>query len=177
MNERINEIFSRLEGWHLIIRSEQAGPSPQGSHGYLPKRYLFDTGVLRHLRESAVPSVAALSMISSAARTPLGGVLENQTAVDILRSFGAVSGWKKSSSGTEIDFVLKRAESSIPVECKATSTINKRHLRGIVDYLDFYSIPSGVILSFAPRTRLKAGQRTVDNIPAYLAENLGELAR
>ncbi len=176
LNSRINEIFTRLEAWHLIIRSEQGGPSPQGSYGYLPKRYLFDTGIMRHLRESAVPSISVLNTIPAAARTPLGGVLENQLAVDLVRSFGGVSGWKKSSSGTEIDFVLKRADTSSPVECKATLTVNKRHLRGVVDYLDLYSLLRGYIVSFAPSVSMKIGYRTILNTPAYLAEAIGKLA-
>ncbi|MCK5008154.1 MAG: hypothetical protein KAR73_12245 [Spirochaetales bacterium] len=95
LNARINEIFTRLEGWHLIIRSEQGGPSPQGSYGYLPKRYLFDTGVLRHLRQSAVPSILVVGTILAAARSPLGGVVENQVAVDLLRSSSAgVLSWR-----------------------------------------------------------------------------------
>ena len=59
VNARINQTFARLESWHLILRSDQKGPNPQASHGYLPKRYLFDTGILRELRESAVPALSA----------------------------------------------------------------------------------------------------------------------
>ncbi len=176
LNQRINEIFTRLESWHLVIRSEQGGPSPQGSYGYLPKRYLFDTGILRHLRESSVPSIRVLGTISSAARTPLGGVLENQIAVDLVRSTDAVSGWKKSSVGTEIDFVLKGKATSIPVECKAALKISKRHLKGVADYLGLYSLPRGYIVSFAPRTSIDFEHRTIQNIPAYFAETVGESA-
>lgn len=177
LNARINEIFARLEGWHLIIRSDQGGPSPQGSYGYLPKRYLFDTGILRHLRESAVPSVGVLSTISTAARTPLGGVLENQLAIDLMRLHGGVSGWKRSSAGTEIDFVLKGAEGSVPIECKAALVVNKRHLKGLADYLGLYSLPRGYVVSFAPGAHIDIEQRVIWNIPAYRAEAIGQTAR
>jgi len=174
LNARINAIFARLESWHLIIRSEQSGPSPEGSYGYLPKRYLFDTGVLRHLRESAVPSISVLNTVSTAARTPLGGVLENQVAVDLIRVLGSVSGWKKSSSGTEIDFVIKRGEGSIPIECKTTLSVNNRHLKGVFDYLALYSVPKGYTVSFAPRTSIEVEHRTIENVPAYLTESIIE---
>lgn len=172
INARINEIFVRLEGWHMIIRSEQTGPSPQASHQYLPKRYLFDTGVLRHFRESTVPSIDILHTLSAAARTPLGGVLENQTAIDILRFSDSVSGWKKSSVGTEIDFVVKKGEECIPVECKASLSIDKRHLKGLLGYMDLFSLNRGIIVSFAPHSSITIANKTVHNIPAYMLERL-----
>jgi len=177
INARINEIFTRLEGWHMIIRSDQKGPSPHASHQYRPKRYLFDTGILRHLRESTVPSIDILHTLSAAARTPLGGVLENQTAVDILRFSDSVSGWKKSSAGTEIDFIVKKGDECIPVECKASLSINKRHLKGLLDYLSLFSLNRGIIVSFAPRSSMTIANKTVHNIPAYMLERLEDQVR
>jgi len=130
---------------------------------------------LRHLRESAVPSIGVLSSISAAARTPIGGILENQVAVDLLRSFEEIYGWKKSSSGTEIDFVIKQGGTGFPLECKATTSINRRHLKGVADYLAFYSLQKGYIVSFAPRSVLKVEGREIHNIPAYFAECIDEL--
>ena len=69
VNARINEVFARLESWHLILRSDQKGSSTHASRAYLPKRYLFDTGVLRELRESAVPAISAAHTIAPAARS------------------------------------------------------------------------------------------------------------
>ena len=86
-----------LEG-ALILRSDQRGPSPQASHGYLPERYLFDTGVLR---ESAVPG-------HQRGEHPSAAVIENQTAIELARSGAELSGWKKGSSGTVMEFIVKR---------------------------------------------------------------------
>lgn len=177
INARINEVFARLENWHLIIRSDQKGPSPEASHNYLPKRYLFDTGVLRHIRETALPSISVLHTLSAAARTPLGGILENQTAIDLRRFQDQVTGWKKTSSGAEIDFILKRIDSHFPLECKATLCINKRHMRGVLDYLDFFSLKNGIIVSLAPMSVTEfAGAKKIINMPAYLLERLGDSA-
>ena len=85
VNVKINEVFARLESWHLILRSDQKGSSAHASHAYLPKRYLFDTGVLRELRESAVPAISAVHTIAPAARTPLGAIIENQAAIELAR--------------------------------------------------------------------------------------------
>jgi hypothetical protein len=69
---------------------------------------MFDTGILRRLRESAWPSISVIRTLSSAARIPLGGALENQCAIDISRFNEKVFGWKKYSSGCEIDFIIKK---------------------------------------------------------------------
>jgi len=70
VRHRINQVFTRLEQWELIFRSEQHGVSSEHSHHYLPKRYLFDTGILRHYREAAVPSIGLIDSIGSGLRKP-----------------------------------------------------------------------------------------------------------
>jgi predicted AAA+ superfamily ATPase len=166
-----------LEAWYLILKSEQRGPSPEGAHNYRPKRYLFDTGVLRHLRESAVPLVSTFANASPAVRGLLGGVVENQMAIDIARQGIQLSGWKRASSGNEIDFVVPAAGGkAVPAECKASLTINKRHMRGLSAYLDLYSQSEGALVSLAPYavTTCKDERRIV-NVPAYLLERLPAL--
>ena len=172
VNARINQIFARLESWHLILRSDQKGPNPQASHGYLPKRYLFDTGVLRELRESAVPAISAVNTLSAAARTPLGAVIENQTAIELARSGAELSGWKKGSSGTEIDFIVKRGAVTTPVECKAALAVNRKHMRGLVGYLRSHGLRSGHLVSLAPYRTDTLDDVEVVNLPAYFLERL-----
>lgn len=177
MNEKVNAVFSRLENWHLFILSEQKGPGPEGSHGYLPKRYMFDTGVLRHFREAAVPSIKLAGSLSADSRGPLGGIIENQVAIEIHRAGMPVHGWKKSSSGAEIDFVLP-GDHHAPVECKAALSVNLKHTRGIREYLKIYSLKTGLMVSLAPLCRLTpSGDSEILNLPAYLAERLGKMAR
>jgi len=172
-NARINEIFARLESWHLVLRSEQKGPGPEAGHHYLPKRYLFDTGMLRRLRESAVPSIRLLSTLAPLARYPLGGVIENQTAIEWARMGDDLCGWKKTPSGGEIDFIIKRGMATYPVECKATLTFNKRHLRGLQQYLAMYCQSLGFVVSLAPYMALpiEHGVQVV-NFPIYFLERL-----
>jgi hypothetical protein len=57
----------------------------QGRHNflYLPKRYLFDTGILRHLREVAVPSIRILGTLAPMARQPLGGMGQALTVIGL----------------------------------------------------------------------------------------------
>jgi hypothetical protein len=173
VNEKIGMVFSRLENWHLLLRSAQMGPGPEGSHHYLPKRYMFDTGCLRQLREAAVPSIALADSLPSAARTPLGGVIENQVAVEIARLGSPLHGWKKSSVGTEIDFVLSAGGQVTPIECKATLGVNLRHTKGLADYLRIYGLQSGVIVSLAPEMTMELPEGiSIRNLPVYLVERL-----
>lgn len=67
---RIKSTLARLEEWQLIHGSTQRGPSPESSQNFHPKRYLFDTGVLRDFREQALPSIGVLDRLDSAPQTP-----------------------------------------------------------------------------------------------------------
>lgn len=176
VNERINHVFARLESWHLVLRSDQKGMSPQASHGYLPKRYLFDTGVLRELRESAVPSISVVNTLSAATRTPLGAVIENQVAIELSRSGTDLSGWKRTPSGAEIDFIVKRGDTPVPVECKAALAVNSKHMRGVAGYLRLHGLHTGYLASLAPYSITTMDDVRIVNLPAYLLERLSRTA-
>lgn len=176
VNARINEIFARLETWHLILRSDQKGPGVEASHNYLPKRYLFDTGVLRQLREVAVPSIRLLTTLAPLARQPLGGIIENQTAIELARQGLSLCGWKKTPSGGEIDFVVKRGSGTCPIECKASLIFNRKNIRGICEYLLQYQQPFGMVVSLAPYAVFSMpGDLTVANVPIYGLERLSNI--
>lgn len=171
INDEIRRVFARLEDWRLVLRSEQRGPSPEASHRYLPKRYLFDTGVLRSFREKAVPSIDVLSTLNAAERRPLGGIIENQVAIELAFRTGELAGWKKTPSGLEIDFIARFADKSYPIECKAISRIKKTHLRGMFEYLNLYGQRTGFVISFAPYEEIRGpGNARIISLPLYLAE-------
>ncbi len=174
-NARINDIFSRLESWHLLIKSEQKGPNAEANHSYLPKRYMFDTGILRRLRESAWPSISVIKTLSSASRIPLGGAVENQCAIDLSRFNNNVFGWKKNSSGVEIDFIVKKKDRPVPVECKASLNFDRKHIRGLLDYMAEYNVATGILISLAPYQQIDVpGTGKIINLPAYMLESLDQ---
>lgn len=168
----VKKVFVRLEEWHMIFKSLQFGPSVTASHDYLPKRYMFDTGILRYMRETAVPSIDVIKTLDTASRTPLGGVIENQTAVDLVSMGFDISGWKKSPSGMEIDFVVKRRKHTIPIECKATLQLNKKHLKGLIEYLNLHQLSTGVVVSLTPLQRIESHGKTIFNLPLYMPRYL-----
>jgi uncharacterized protein len=175
INSRINEIFARLEEWKLVLKSAQSGPSPEHSYGYLPKRYLFDTGILRHFRETAIPSIGLLGDARPEVRTIIGGIIENQVAIDLSRDNAELSGWKKTSSGMEIDFIIRTNGETAPCECKAALKIKGQHLRGLADYMESFKVKRGFIVSGAHWgvMRVRAGE--IVNVPLYAAEGLARL--
>jgi uncharacterized protein len=175
VNQRIQEIFSRLEAWHMILKSEQKGPEIEAGHAYLPKRYLFDTGLLRRLRESAVPDIHLLNAIDALSRQPLGGVLENQVAIDLSRAGLDLRGWKKTPSGGEIDFIVKAGSKAIPVEVKSTLSIDGKQHRGLLDYLAMYKLRTGVATSPCPYAEIAHGERRIIRLPLYLIHRLQEI--
>ena len=176
INARIAEVFSRLEEWHLILRSDQRGPGPEAAHAYLPKRYLFDTGLLRYLRESAVPDIHILETVDSNVRKSLGGVLENQVAIDLARQGLLLNGWKKTPSGGEIDFIMKVGNRTIPIECKSALKSDRRQYQGIMEYIGQYGGNLGVVASLAPygEDQLASGAKIL-SLPVYLMERIEKL--
>ena len=91
-------------------------------------------------------------------------------------------GWTNTPSGGEIDCLVPRKRQTVPVECKASLSLDGRSFRGIADYLQEYDQPLGVIVSFAaygiteivaPGSRRK---RRVVMLPAPLLERLDAIA-
>jgi predicted AAA+ superfamily ATPase len=160
------------------VSKNTSGVGMEASHDYLPKRYLFDTGLLRSLRESAVPPIHLLETVDSLVRKSLGGVIENQVAVDFAGQGLPLAGWKKTPSGGEIDFIVKTGASTIPVECKAALRSDRRHWHGILEYLEQFNQNLGIVVSLAPlaETQLPSGKRVL-NLPAYLLEQFDALVK
>ena len=175
ITETARRIFARLEAWGLVLRSAQRGPAPESSHRFHPKRYLFDTGILRHLRETAVPTIDIINTIDNAQRAPLGGVIENQVAIALQHEIGALCGWKRSSSGGEIDFI---APGPLPIECKAALDLMKTHLKGLRAYMDDFAVRTGIVVSLAPYAEFEIDGRRIVNVPLYrVDEAAAALAR
>lgn len=170
-NQKIIDAIHQLEGWKMIYTAEQRGMAVE--QHFHPKRYLFDVGVARQLREMALPPLSLLNTSDSSRRTPLGGMIENVVANGIVAKQQELAGWRKSSSGTEIDFIIKRGTRIIPVECKAALKIKNSHLYGVVDFLKIHRGGVGVVISLAPfEVRALSDKKRVALIPLYLLESI-----
>lgn len=171
-NKEIIESLSRLEAWKMVYKVEQRGPIAESS--FHPKRFLFDIGIARHLREMALPQ-APLFLNDMTRRIPLGGLIENVTASVLISDTPELSGWKKSSAGPEIDFIFKEGKDILPLECKATLSLKNTHLRGMIDFLKSSGSPLGIVVSLAPfEQRQLSDGKSIINIPLYLMERWRE---
>ncbi|MBI1871703.1 MAG: ATP-binding protein [Chlamydiae bacterium] len=169
-NQEIIKALGQLENWKIIFRVDQRGSFPE-SH-FHPKRYLFDIGIAKELRESVVPPIHLLKTLNEVDRTSLGGLIENMVVNALVSQTPKLCGWKKSSSGSEVDLVLKRNDDIIPIECKSSLTIKNSHLSGLRDFMSVFKVPKGFVVSLAPfEVRKLSAQQTLILLPLYLVES------
>ena len=84
-----------------------------------------------------------------------------------------LSGWKKSSTGTEIDFIIKSNGQAFPVECKAALKVSSKNYTGLKNYLKSTDSRLGFLVSAAPFEVYKTDDgRTIYNIPLYSVHSI-----
>lgn len=173
-NDKIVESLAQLEAWKMVFKISQKTPSL--TTDFHPKRYLFDLGIGKALRETATPSISLGKMLNPAHRMPLGGIIENAAMLGLIDDNPELCGWKKSSSGSEVDFIATEKNKVIPIECKAALAIKNSHLGGLHDYMNNYDISLGVVVSLAPlEMRELSKKRRILILPLYLIENWREM--
>jgi len=172
---RAQKIMEAMKGWHIILEVESFSLDSQTSD-FLPKRYLFDVGVVNRKRSLSVPPVSIIETLDPVLRLPLGGLFENAVLLNLVKGESArysVGAWKKTkNSDIEIDFVMDVPEYGvkIPVECKASLILKSKHYKNILHYLNATGQGFGVVVSAAPLEKVSIGDRvTIMNIPVYLA--------
>ena len=169
------KVFAAMSAWHLVLEVHAQALDPQHSD-FLPKRYLHDLGVVNRYRSLAIPSISLLHTLDPASRTPLGGLFENAVLLGLLEGASAkkkVATWRKDArSAVEVDFVMDAVELGlkIPIECKATLAVKRRHAESVSEYLRATRQPIGVLVTAAPLEVIPCGDACrVLNVPAYLA--------
>ncbi len=170
-NYDAKKIIEQLKAWNLVLEVEQKGLL---SHqNFAPKRYLYDLGLLRLIRDTAIPSISVVNTIDEALRIPLGGIVENA----VLLAFFArhqntvqITGWKKNNKESiEVDFIIKDATDEVlPIEVKAATKISPRHFSSLLSYMRMTKTTNARLVSFAPPEKFKLDGITITNTPAYL---------
>lgn len=173
-NKWVIEAVTQLEAWRMLFKVDQLG-AMMGSD-FHPKRYVFDTGIAKHLRESARTAIGLVDTKDSLLRTPLGGIIENAVATVLLTETHSLSGWRKSASGSEVDFVMHEGSTAIPIECKSAMAIKGSHLGGVRDFMTIHDVPVGIVVSLSPfEKRNLADGRRMMCMPLYAMERWKEL--
>lgn len=166
----LTSIFSHLDLWKMVLTCLQRTGVPES---FLhPKRYLFDMGILYLLRTLGIPDLDIIKTDSSDHRRVLGGILENYVAIHLKMMDPELAGWKKSSAGSEIDFIIKLNNRTIPVECKASLQTKDTHLKSLKEYMQTYQLDLGVITNAAPFEKRTYPFGTIISLPLYAIEAL-----
>lgn len=163
------KITHLLREWCLVHEIEQKSLS--STSRFHPKWYIYDLGMLRLIRETAVPRISAIKTINEAQRTPLGGIIENAVLLGLLHTHGTllpIVGWKKNhKQPIEVDFVVKTVDATIPIEVKASLKVGPKHCTGILHYLRVTGQTYGQLVSLAMPEKVNVDNCTIDCVPAY----------
>ncbi len=169
------EVISIMTNWLLIIEVRRQGLDPNKSD-YLPKRYVYDLGVLRHYQSRPFQNVSIKDATQPELKTYLGGIFENAILIDLEKKYfrhGPITTWKKSSSTPhEVDFIIKKNEQFIPLECKASQRISNRSFVNVKHYLEVSKQDTGYVISAAPYKIYDTKKLKLINLPAYLVSRL-----
>ena len=169
------KVIQLLLDWFIALEVEVKGSSP--TQRFWPKRYLYDSGILRFVRDTAIPRISVIETLDEVLRTPLGGLVENSVLIDLLSVGGGgytpISSWKKNNKEpVEVDFIAKTGDKTVPIEVKASLRIHQRHAKNLVAYCERFKIKHGLLVSFDKPSRMKFGPICeVENVPAYKITN------
>lgn len=172
-NSLANNLLSVLEAWKIIHKVEQKSFNPTKNINFYPKRYLFDVGLAKALREIGLPSINMLSTLTSEQREPLGGLIEQLLYCELSQVYANISGFKEANY--EIDFILKTSEFTLPIECKASLKPNKNQYRSLDKYNERFKNKKAALVSLAPYQKVKRKNYTLYHIPIYAVHKIEEL--
>jgi predicted AAA+ superfamily ATPase len=163
------KIIDTMKKWFLVHEVEQKGSIPTQS--FHPKWYLYDIGMLRFIRDTAIPSISIVHTVSESLRTPLGGIIENAVLLNMLQSLPngqGVSTWKKNNKqDIEVDFIEKGEFETTPIEVKASLNPTPRHCKNILHYLEKTGGKSGILISLGMPQLFEQGDCKIYLTPAY----------
>ncbi|MCY3869827.1 MAG: AAA family ATPase [Gemmatimonadetes bacterium] len=175
---RVPDFLALLESWKLIYKSNIQGTRPE-QQGFSPKRYLYDPGLANDLRLTALPRIDILSSLDAAQRAPLGGIIENMLATELVALGQDLTGWKKGVNSSEVDFIFRTAlGDTIPIECKASLVTRSRDTGGLSEYAARHGSNLGVLVNLDMPGKLttSTGLKVI-YIPVYLIDRLGDVVK
>ena len=173
---RVPDFLELLESWKLIYKSNIQGTRPE-QQGFSPKRYLYDPGLANDLRLTALPRIDILSSLDAAHRTPLGGIIENMLATELVALGQDLTGWKKGVNSSEVDFIFRTAlGDTMPIECKASLVTRPRDTGGLSEYAARHGSNLGVLVNLDMPGKLttSTGLKVI-HIPVYLLSRFVEI--
>ncbi len=138
-----------------------------------PKFYFFDTGIVRSLRGNM--------LIGEMKGPEAGHAFEHYVFLELLaykeltKASFDMKYWR-TKSGLEVDFVLGKGK--IAIEAKITQPIEKKDIRGLIEFTKEYKSEKTIVVGLEPRKRLmKVDGVSVEIFPIedFLSELWGNL--
>jgi uncharacterized protein len=158
-----------LESSHLIATLSPFAGGKRVELTSRPKVYLLDNGLRNHLLHDFRPLEE---------RTDAGPLLENWVATELWKILpeGATLHFWRSSSGSEVDFVVVRGDRILPVEVKADRRGRPLLSRSLRSFLEAYQPVTALVVNPGLAHRDPMGGVEVEWIlPSRLGEQVEEI--
>lgn len=172
----LDDMLSQVQRWYLAYKIEQDSYQPTKSGTVTPKRYLFDVGLAQLLSSAARPEIDLTQGFDPEVRTPLGGLIENIVLHELFcQGVRQVSGWRYKTNGSEIDFVAKNSQGTVPIEVKCSPKTKSNQMKPLCTYLDLYSLKKGYFVNLAPGGKFSFQGANIYQIPIYCVSEISRL--
>ena len=169
-NKTIGAWLSVLEASFVVFRLQPYHKNYNKRIVKMPKLYFYDTGVASALLGIENPAQLALHPFR-------GGLFENMIIVDFLKSRynkgkpNNLYFWR-DSLGTEIDLLVEKANSLLPIEIKSGQTITDDYFKSMSAWLRISGMEKGWVIYAGAEKQVRSNGITV--LPLNEMERLHE---
>ena len=158
-NKTIGAWLSVLEASFVVFRLQPYHKNYNRRIVKMPKLYFYDTGVASALLGIENPAQLALHPFR-------GGLFENMIIVDFLKSRynkgnpNNLYFWR-DSLGTEIDLLVEKANSLLPIEIKSGQTITDDYFKSMSAWLRISGMEKGWVIYAGDEKQVRSNGITV----------------
>jgi predicted AAA+ superfamily ATPase len=163
-------VLEALGAWHLAYTLSLQTAQLSTKKGYGSKKYLFDTGIANFML-TRLGTIRFNEGDQAAAMLLENGVL--QDCVSYVERIDAVRCYRSSNRvPSELDFLVSRSGSVLPLEVKSSSSVKLNTLSQLVDYLERSGAADGYVVYTGMPDERNIGGKTIHLLPPYLAGGL-----
>lgn len=158
-NKTIGAWLSVLEASFVVFRLQPYHKNYNKRIVKMPKLYFYDTGVASALLGIENPDQLALHPFR-------GGLFENMVVIDFLKSRynrgkpNNLYFWR-DSLGTEIDLLVEKANSLLPIEIKSGQTITDDYFKSMSAWLRISGMEKGWVIYAGDEKQVRSNGITV----------------
>lgn len=171
------KLLEVLEKWKLITLLSAKTKQPEAGLGMAAKRYLFDVG----LTSFCLNRNQALQLKKrSDLENPIFGKLQENFVIHELLSLSPsavlrLHYYKENKNSKEVDVLFSIQNSTLPIEVKSQTQINRNSLIPMINYLDRSQQNLGILIYNNNPQILSHKQKTILAIPPFLVRQIPRL--